>query len=400
MRCSIHKQLAMLSQIICVKIVFRSHKNKNHKKQLMRNTQRHSPNRYLRGNDIPSVRIPRHGYARNFASNETSAKTRKHAVLSIVIIAMFFVVFGGLELFSNHASSATPQIKSGSSGYCIEASSKTDAIGSSVNISPCSSADAQNWGVNGSYITHDSKYCLSVEADGTTAGNKTVLNQCSDASGQVWLSDNGGYYNPNSEMCLSTPAGKTSGQLIINSCKYLSNNSETWTPQSSADSDTNNSNKVSCANDTKGEKIACYAEKEWTAWQSPSSNHENILNNYTDGNAYEEWCADFVSYVYQEAGYPFTQGERSGWDEYDANNIQNQGFTIHTNSNYIPQPGDVAFFDYPGGHVEIVVSGGKNPTFVYGDSATIDPSTGNGEMEANTIRGDSEGQVIYYMSPN
>ena len=77
------------------------------------------------------------------------------------------------------------------------------------------------------------------------------------------------------------------------------------------------------------------------------------------------------------------------------------GFSYHNASSYTPRPGDVAYFDYSGGHVEIVVSGGPTPTFVYGDSANIDSSTGNGEMEANTIISDgSMGQVLYYLSPN
>jgi len=62
--------------------------------------------------------------------------------------------------------------------------------------------------------------------------------------------------------------------------------------------------------------VACYAAKEWAAWQAPGSNHNALLNVYADGNGYEEWCADFISYVYKEAGYPFSGGERDGWDEY------------------------------------------------------------------------------------
>jgi len=78
------------------------------------------------------------------------------------------------------------------------------------------------------------------------------------------------------------------------------------------------------------------------------------------------------------------------------------GFTQHyANTGYIPKTGDVAYFNYNGGHVEIVVSGGSKPTFVYGNSATIDPTTGNGEMEANTETSDgSLGQLVYYLSPN
>jgi hypothetical protein len=147
--------------------------------------------------------------------------------------------------------------------------------------------------------------------------------------------------------------------------------------------------------------VACYAERQWAAWQAGSSNHQALLTDYTDGNSYEEWCADFVSYVYREAGYPFTNGERDGWDEYDADNIQYMGLTMHAASNYTPQPGDIAYFDYPGGHVEIVVAGGPHPTFIYGDSNTIDPTINNGDMNEDSLTSDgAAGQVMYYLSPS
>jgi len=67
----------------------------------------------------------------------------------------------------------------------------------------------------------------------------------------------------------------------------------------------------------------------------------------------------------------------------------------------VPLAGDVAYFNYGGGHVEIVVSGGQTPTFVYGDSGVTDPTTGNGQMTTNTItQKANEGQLIYYLSPN
>ena len=124
------------------------------------------------------------------------------------------------------------------------------------------------------------------------------------------------------------------------------------------------------------------------------------MTGYTDGAPYEEWCADFVSYIYKEAGYPFTGGETNGWDENNANKIQFMGFVKHDPANYTPKPGDVGYFNYNGGHVEIVISGGAHPTFIYGNSATIDPTTGNGQMESNTIVQDgSLGHLVYYLSP-
>lgn len=73
---------------------------------------------------------------------------------------------------------------------------------------------------------------------------------------------------------------------------------------------------------------------------------------YTDNNA-EDWCADFVSWVYKESGKPFTGGASGGWripgvyalDDYLAANA------IHfkpTDTSNAPQPGDVIIFNEGG----------------------------------------------------
>jgi hypothetical protein len=140
---------------------------------------------------------------------------------------------------------------------------------------------------------------------------------------------------------------------------------------------------------------------QWALWQANPNGHTGLLTQFTDGNSYEEWCADFVSYVYKISGYPFQNGERDNWDEYNANNLVNLNFTVHNAGSYIPKPGDIAYFDYSGGHVELVVTGGSHPTFIYGDSGTTDPMTGNGEMNEDTLTNDgSAGSVQYYLSPN
>jgi hypothetical protein len=224
------------------------------------------------------------------------------------------------------------------------------------------------------------------------------MSPCNGSDGQVWLRDQGGYQNPNSTLCLSASTKNPHQSLFIATCNNLYDSYETWSPVVSS-----NSSKILTYNcsGSEGQLVACYAEKEWTTWNDKTISHEQLLSSYTDGAPYEEWCADFVSYVYREAGFAFTQGSADGWDENNANYIQYMGFTMHmAGSGYRPQPGDVGYFDYNGGHVEIVISGGSHPTFIYGDSATIDPSTGNGQMKTNTIIGNEYGQIVYYLSPN
>jgi hypothetical protein len=318
-----------------------------------------------------------------------------HRMLLVMACTAVIGVMITSVLSRNHVDAAIPEVKSGISGYCLDVHNDGTAANTTVDSWACNNSPAQNWSISPGTIKHGND-CLSVQNNGKAASSSVVINSCSNAPGQVWLENKSGFENPNSGLCLAIPAGQTNEQLVISSCNGLYGANESWT--STLD---HGSTASSCKSPVKGEQVACYAEKEWTAWQAGSTNHEALLNSYTDGASYEEWCADFVSYVYKEAGYPFTQGEANGWDESNANNIQNMGFTMHPATGYIPKPGDIAYFDYNGGHVEIVVSGGQTPTFIYGDSATIDPSTGNGQMMTNTTISDgSEGQLVYYLSPN
>lgn len=104
----------------------------------------------------------------------------------------------------------------------------------------------------------------------------------------------------------------------------------------------------------------------------------------------QEWCADFVSWVYKQAGSPFTGGLDGGWripgaaavaDWFKANGT----WTVYTgslppaSSKDAPQPGDVVYYPDNGGHVNIVVSyDGKTIMTVggnEGDAVAKGPST-------------------------
>lgn len=332
----------------------------------------------------------------------TSLKKAQAGIIThpiLVCLVVIGVAYGGFQLVANHASAASAAgIESGISGYCLDVHNDSNKPNAVVDSWRCNDTTAQNWKVSGTTISHGSTDCLSVLNDATADGSAIVSSTCSQAPGQVWLPDKGGLLNPNSGLCLAVPQSETGQQLVLASCADLSQASETWVYKAHDPSTDLTSSCNALTNE--GDKVACVAEKEWSSWQSGSPNHTELLNDYTNGYGYEEWCADFVSYVYKEAGFPFTGGESDGWDENIASNIQNMGFTEYPAGSYTPKAGDVAFFDYPGGHVEIVVSGGKTPTFIYGDSGTIDPTTGNGEMVTNTITSDSNGQVMYYLSPN
>jgi hypothetical protein len=342
------------------------------------------------------IRQQRSGYRSVY--RKPAAPKKKHWGRYFVVLAAFVIL---LPLFSltKHSDAAIAELKSGISGYCMDDYQNSAIPNTIVDNWDCNGSAAQEWAPSQGTITHDATYCLGVANNSKANGAKLVSSTCSEAPGQVWFAEKGGYMNPNSGLCLSAPSSQSTPQLILASCNNLGHPSESWSsaaskPGASVPTDT-------CNDQVGGQKVACIAEQQWSDWQANPSNHAGLLNNYSIGNGYEEWCADFVSYDYMTAGQPFTNGERNGWDEYNANNIQYQGFTKHWVGSYTPKTGDIAFFDYPGGHVELVASGGKNPTFIYGDSATVDPVTGNGDMATNTLTSDGTlGEVTYYLSPN
>jgi hypothetical protein len=82
----------------------------------------------------------------------------------------------------------------------------------------------------------------------------------------------------------------------------------------------------------------------------------------------EMWCADFASWVYKQAGVPFTEGADGGWrqasscglkDWFKKNEIwfNNPGKPMPQDDPKAPQPGDVVIYcNGSEGHTQIVVS--------------------------------------------
>lgn len=94
----------------------------------------------------------------------------------------------------------------------------------------------------------------------------------------------------------------------------------------------------------------------------------------------QDWCADFVSWVFKQAGVPFTTGADGGWriaaatsvgDWFKANGtwIANPGKPVPVGDPSAPKPGDVVVFA-DGSHTNIVVSyDGKTVVTVGGNEA-------------------------------
>lgn len=334
--------------------------------------------------NIREARSVRRSYDQTKRS--TSAKDR-HFRPIIVLLVILAVVIGWLFIGKSPAKAFGSPIKSGWSGYCLDDYLSQLVPGNKVDLWPCNGSSAQDWQVSLTGIRHNNSFCL-------TAASVTsiTIENCNQSPNQVWLRDGQGFLDPSTELCLMASGRAQGSQLTLSKCQSLANKNQQWTPNF-------NYSDYSCSGDQR-QIVACYAIKEWISWTNEPNNHEALLSAYTANDPSEEWCADFISYVFKEAGYPFTNGDYEGWDEEYAPAIIDQGFTEQS-KNYIPQVGDIGYFNYPGGHVEIVIVGGRHPTFIYGNSADIDPTTGNGQMGANDLTSvKSLGSLVYYMSPN
>lgn len=103
------------------------------------------------------------------------------------------------------------------------------------------------------------------------------------------------------------------------------------------------------------------------------------IDKYTDGWR-EYWCADFVSWVYKEAGTPFTGGLSGGWRIPAVRNIE---AWFRENATYIkndagvrPQPGDVYFMGIS--HTGIIEKVEGNTIYTISGNTSVD-NTGNGK---------------------
>ena len=336
--------------------------------------------------------------------NKTKAQTkqRKNGFIhrAIMLLVSGFLIWASVAIAGINpavADSPIPEIRSGIAGYCLNALNIKPKQTSLVDATLCNGKDNQAFSVSNTSIKTANNYCLAL------AKNELVLAACTNNTNQEWSPQGVGFVSIDNGQCLSLNKDNPALPLVTANCSQLDSLSESWTPSFWSGQPIISTSNPSCNQTQPGERVACIAEREWLAWQTDPRLHPTLLYDYTDGNPSEEWCADFVSYVYKQAGLAFNNGERGigNWDEYNANNIVNQGvFTYHSaNSGYLPKPGDVAYFNYSSGHVELVVSGGQHPIFVYGDSGTIDPVTGNGDMAENQITNDgSTGQLQYYLS--
>ncbi|HUA13585.1 MAG TPA: phage tail tip lysozyme [Candidatus Sulfotelmatobacter sp.] len=124
------------------------------------------------------------------------------------------------------------------------------------------------------------------------------------------------------------------------------------------------------------QEVVCIAQEELSLWNNGSmkpgfrANDSSSFSKYTT-NLDEYWCADFVSWVYDQAGYPLQSDPNwlvPGVQSVQAIGEQNANFHWHPAGSYTPKPGDIVVHLSGEAHVNIVVSvSGNTMTLVGGD---------------------------------
>ena len=120
--------------------------------------------------------------------------------------------------------------------------------------------------------------------------------------------------------------------------------------------------------------------------------------DYTSGRR-EAWCADFVSWVYKEAGLPFSGGYPKDWEYPSVSAMKSYFESKHLYfkvGEQQPQPGDIAFYlggQTPDGgstnHVNIVieVDGNQMVTIGGNESNTIKRTTRDIKLGSSALAG-------------
>lgn len=163
---------------------------------------------------------------------------------------------------------------------------------------------------------------------------------------------------------------------------------------------------VSCsANSTQNlsqvrQAVVCLAEQEYAKWQTHQLNPGSGYLTYSQNNQWD-WCADFVSWVYDQAGYPLHSDPN--WREDSVHNIhiigeQNQNFHWHLSSGYIPKPGDLAIHNdgQSDFHINIVTgTQGNQLTLLGGNQGSNDFNQSSVTQYTSDL-----GDIIGFVTPD
>lgn len=214
----------------------------------------------------------------------------------------------------------------------------------------------------------------------------------------------------------SSSSGITQASASSNSSSSSSNCGAAFVPNINC----NSPGATASALNTVRQNVVCIAQQQlavWEAqpgypWSGANPYSESAYEKYTySGQTQEEWCADFASWVYKQAGFPLSS---SYWDlpavsEIYKLGLQNKNFHFYpASSNYVPVPGDLAIYlwnsdlanpNWAQSHVNIFISssGGTN-TYIGGDQGN-GPYPGGSVVSTMTASGNYSFGLVGYVAP-
>lgn len=146
---------------------------------------------------------------------------------------------------------------------------------------------------------------------------------------------------------------------------------------------------VDCANFTQStsslsqvrQNVVCLAQAEYVKWQQGRLKPGTDFYTYSQGRD-ENWCADFASWVFNQAGYPLSGAK--GGNVPAVQGVRDIGeaggkFEYHDAGSYQPVPGDIVIYQVGWSHSNIVVSVNQND-----DSLIVIGGNQDGPSTANT----------------
>lgn len=132
------------------------------------------------------------------------------------------------------------------------------------------------------------------------------------------------------------------------------------------------------------QKIVTLAQQELALWQNGTLKPGTGYKKYSQGRA-ENWCADFTSWIYNQAGKPLSNTKEGNVPAVTTQmQIGKQTGRWRDKSGYTPAPGDIVVRKNGQSHVNLVVS--VSGTWPSGTMVTIGGNQGGGSGGFNASK--------------
>lgn len=150
------------------------------------------------------------------------------------------------------------------------------------------------------------------------------------------------------------------------------------------------------------QSVVCIAQAELALWKSGSLIPGTSFHKYSQGRD-ENWCADFASWVYNQANYPLSDSTKDG-NVPAVSSVRKIGqaegkFHWHVARGYTPRPGDLVIHENGDSHVNIVTAvNGSSYTVIGGNQSSY--NFHNSNVSQYDISSSNSQDVTGFVSPD